>query len=119
MLAATTAMLGVALAAPGAFRDDAVLFGAAYLLVRVLHFVLSAIVSRDDPHRRGVLLRFAPTAILGASLILLAGFLEGRERIAAWVVARPCERRANARVTRKCPRVPTVCPHDNQSCEAL
>jgi low temperature requirement protein LtrA len=87
MLAATMAMLGVALAAPGAFRDDAVLFGAAYLLVRVLHFGLSAIVSRDDPDRRGVLLRFAPTAILGASLILLAGFLEGRERIAAWVVA--------------------------------
>ena len=87
MLAATGAMLGVALAVPGAFGDDAVLFGAAYLLVRLLHFFLSAIVARDDPERRGVLLRFAPTAMLGASLILLAGFLEGRERIAAWVVA--------------------------------
>jgi low temperature requirement protein LtrA len=87
MLAATGAMLGVALAVPGAFGDDAVLFGAAYLLVRLLHLVLSAIVSGDDPDRRGVLLRFAPTAMLGASLILLAGFLEGRERIAAWVVA--------------------------------
>ena len=84
MLAATGAMLGVALAVPGAFGDDAVLFGAAYLLVRLLHFFLSAILARDDPDRRGVLLRFAPTAMLGASLILLAGFLEGRERIAAW-----------------------------------
>jgi hypothetical protein len=41
MLGATTAMLGVALAVPGAFGDDAVLFGAAYLIVRLLHFVLS------------------------------------------------------------------------------
>ena len=66
MLASMAAMFGVALAVPGAFGDDAVLFGVAYLLVRLLHLVLSAIVVRDDPDRRGALLRFAPTAILGA-----------------------------------------------------
>jgi low temperature requirement protein LtrA len=87
MLAAMGAMFGVALAVPGAFGDDALLFGLAYLLVRVLHLVLSAIVGRDDPDRRGALLRFAPTAILGASLLVVAGFLEGDERIAVWVVA--------------------------------
>ena len=54
------------------------LFGVAYLLVRLLHLVLSAIVARDDPDRRGALLRFAPTAILGASLLVVAGFLDGR-----------------------------------------
>jgi low temperature requirement protein LtrA len=31
--------------------------------------------------------RFAPTATFGASLLVLAGFLEGDERIAVWVVA--------------------------------
>ena len=87
MLASMAAMFGVALAVPGAFGDDAVLFGVAYLLVRLLHLVLSAIVVRDDPDRRGALLRFAPTAILGASLLVLAGFLEGNERIAVWLVA--------------------------------
>jgi low temperature requirement protein LtrA len=87
MLASMGAMFGVALAVPGAFGDDAVLFGVAYLVVRLLHLVLSAIVTRDDPDRRGALLRFAPTAILGASLLLLAGFLDGDERIAVWVVA--------------------------------
>ena len=87
MLASMAAMFGVALAVPGAFGDDAVLFGVAYLLVRLLHLVLSAIVGRDDPDRRGALLRFAPTAILGASLLVLAGFLDGNERIAVWVVA--------------------------------
>jgi low temperature requirement protein LtrA len=80
-------MFGVALAVPGAFGDDAVLFGVAYLLVRLLHLVLSATVVRDDPERRGALLRFTPTAIFGASLLVLAGFLDGRDRIALWVVA--------------------------------
>ena len=87
MLAAMGAMFGAALAVPGAFGDDAVLFGVVYLLVRLLHLVLSAVVVRDDPVRRGALVRFAPTAVLGASLILFAGFLDGRARIALWLVA--------------------------------
>jgi low temperature requirement protein LtrA len=87
MLASMGAMLVVALAVPGAFGDDAVLFGVAYLLVRLLHIVLYAIVGRDDPDLLGAVLRFAPTAILGASLLVLAGFLEGGERVAVWVLA--------------------------------
>jgi low temperature requirement protein LtrA len=87
MLASMAAMFGVALAVPGAFGDDAVLFGVAYLLVRLLHLVLSATVVRNEPYRRDALLRFAPTAIFGASLLVLAGFLEGRVRIAVWLVA--------------------------------
>jgi low temperature requirement protein LtrA len=87
MLAAMGAMFGVALAVPGAFGDDAVLFGIAYLLVRLLHLVLSAIVVRDDPERRGALVRFVPTAIAGPLLLVLAGFLEGDARIAVWFVA--------------------------------
>jgi low temperature requirement protein LtrA len=87
MLASVVAMFGVALAVPGAFGDDAVLFGVAYLLVRLLHLVLSAVVARDDPSRLSALLRFAPTAMTGASLLVLAGFLEGNERIAVWIVA--------------------------------
>jgi low temperature requirement protein LtrA len=87
MLSSMGAMFGVALAVPGAFGDDGVLFGVAYLLVRLLHLLLSATVVRDDPDRRGALLRFAPTAMVGASLLVVAGFLEGDERIAVWVVA--------------------------------
>jgi low temperature requirement protein LtrA len=87
MLASIATMFGVALAVPGAFGDDAVLFGVAYLLVRVLHLVLSATVARDEPDRLGALLRFAPTALFGASLLVLAGLLEGNARIAVWIVA--------------------------------
>ncbi len=63
------------------------LFAVAYLFVRLIHLVLSAVVGRDDPDRLGALLRFAPTAIFGASLLVLAGFLDGNARIAVWVVA--------------------------------
>jgi low temperature requirement protein LtrA len=87
MLAAMAAMLVAALAVPEAFGENAVLFGVAYLLVRLLHLVLAVIVSRGDLDRLGALLRFAPTAIIGASLLVVAGFLEGDARIAVWVVA--------------------------------
>ncbi len=87
MLASMGAMFGVALAVPGALGDDAVLFGVAYFLVRLLHLVLCATVARDDPDSRNALRRFAPTAFLGASVLVLAGFLEGDGRIAVWVVA--------------------------------
>jgi low temperature requirement protein LtrA len=87
MLGSMGAMLIVALAVPGAFGGDAVIFAVAYLVVRILHLVLSAIVARDDPDRLGALIRFAPTAILGASLLIVAGFLDGDARVAVWVVA--------------------------------
>jgi low temperature requirement protein LtrA len=80
-------MLGVALAVPGAFGDDGVLFGVAYLLVCLLHLVLSASVAHDDPDRLSALVRFAPIELLGASLILLAGFLDGDGQIAVWLIA--------------------------------
>src|SRR3954452_21861615 len=65
ILATTTLMLGVALAVPRAFGRDAVLFSIAYFLVRVMHVVLSLIVSRDDPNSRNTMLRFTPTAFIG------------------------------------------------------
>ena len=87
MLGAMGAMLVVALAVPGAFGDDALLFGLAYLVVRLMHLVLSVIVGRDDPDRLGALLRFAPTAIAGAVLLVVASFLHDDARIAVWAVA--------------------------------
>ena len=87
MLASMGAMLIVALAVPRAFGDDAVLFASGYLLVRILHIVLFAIVGRGDRDLVGAILRFAPTALAGASLLVLAGFLDGDARIVVWFVA--------------------------------
>lgn len=87
MLTSTGVMLLVALAVPGAFGDYPLLFAISYLAVRLLHLVLSAIVALDEPERRGPLLRFAPTAILGPSLLIVAAFLDGDVRIAVWALA--------------------------------
>jgi low temperature requirement protein LtrA len=87
MLAAMAAMLGVALAVPGAFRGDARLFGFSFLLVRLFHLGLYANAGKNDPDLLGALLRLVPTELLGAGLIVVAGFLAGEARIAAWLVA--------------------------------
>ena len=87
MLTAMAAMLGVALAVPGAFGSDAVLFGFSYLLVRVFHVVLYGRAVRDDPDFLGAVLRLAPSELAGALLIVVAGFLSGDARIALWIFA--------------------------------
>jgi low temperature requirement protein LtrA len=87
MLASMLAMLAVALAVPGAFGDDAVLFGFGYLFVRVFHLVLYANAGRDDPDLLGALLRIAPTELIGALLLVVAAFLDGDARVAVWIAA--------------------------------
>jgi low temperature requirement protein LtrA len=87
VLAATAMMLAVALAVPHAFGTDAILFGVAFLLVRLLHLVLYSLAGRDDPDFMGALLRLAPTEAVGASLLVVAAFLAGNARLAIWLVA--------------------------------
>jgi low temperature requirement protein LtrA len=87
MFAAMAAMLVVALAVPGAFVADAVLFGVAYLLVRLLNLVLDAIAGKRNPDLLRALARFAPTATIGPVLILAAGVVDVRWQVALWVIA--------------------------------
>jgi low temperature requirement protein LtrA len=87
MFGAMAAMLVVALAVPGAFETDAVLFAVAYLIVRLLHLLLYAIAGKRDPDLLGAVLRFTPSATLAPAIILAAGFVDGRAQAALWVVA--------------------------------
>ena len=87
VLGAVIAMLGVALAVPGSFGDDAVLFGVALLLIRALHVVLAFIASRNDAASRSAIVRTAPTAVAAATLILVAGLFDGTAQVGIWVVA--------------------------------
>src|SRR5215468_2976756 len=87
MLAAMTTMLVVALCVPDAFGNDAVLFGFAFLAFRVLHVVLYASATRNDADQLGALLRLAPGELVAATLIAIAGFLDGDAQIAVWVAA--------------------------------
>ncbi|MGH3079804.1 MAG: low temperature requirement protein A [Gaiellaceae bacterium] len=87
VLAAMAAMLVVALAVPEAFGANAVLFGVAYLIVRLLQLLLFAIAGRRDPDLGRVVLRKAPSATLGPVIIVAAGFFDGPAQAALWVVA--------------------------------
>ncbi|MCW3067177.1 MAG: low temperature requirement protein [Solirubrobacterales bacterium] len=87
LLAAMGAMLVASLAVPHAFGANGLVFGFAYLAVRLLHLVAYEIVSRGDPELRGVVLRLATTAVPGALLIVLAGALHGVARDVCWVAA--------------------------------
>ena len=87
MLGAMAAMLLVALAVPEAFDDDGVLFGLAYLAVRLLHLALYLIPGKEDPDLLGAVLRFARSAIVASALLIAAGFLDGETQAALWVGA--------------------------------
>jgi low temperature requirement protein LtrA len=87
MFGAMAAMLVVALAVPHAFGADAVLFGVAYLIVRLLHLVLYAIAGKRDPDLLGAVLRFTPSATVAPAIILVGGFIDGPAQAALWIVA--------------------------------
>jgi low temperature requirement protein LtrA len=81
------AMLIVSLAVPKAFTTTGVTFGVAYFVVRALHIVLYAIAGRGDHDLIGAVLRFAPTAVLGPGLLVIAGFFDGTTQLTLWGTA--------------------------------
>jgi low temperature requirement protein LtrA len=87
LLAAMGALLIVSLAVPQAFGDDALIFGVAYMVVRLLHIGAYVAVSRDDPELRGVVVRLASTVVPATSLLVLAGLLDGTPRALCWIAA--------------------------------
>jgi low temperature requirement protein LtrA len=87
MFGAMAAMLVVGLAVPEAFDADAVLFGVAYLIVRLLQLQLFAIAGKRDLDLLGAVLRMLPSATLAPVIIVVAGFFDGRVQAALWVIA--------------------------------
>ena len=87
MLVAMAAMFIAALAVPDAFGSHGVLFGVAFLIVSVMHLTLYALAARGDPDLFAAILRIAPSALAGAALIIVAGFLDGRLKPLLWLAA--------------------------------
>jgi low temperature requirement protein LtrA len=81
------AMLIMSLAAPGAFGRNGVIFGVAYSVVGALHLALFAIAGRGDRDLLRGVLRIAPSAIVGAGLLVAAGFSTGSAQLALWIAA--------------------------------
>jgi len=89
LLVALIAMFVAALVVPGVFGDEGVLFGAAFLVVCVMHLALYALAGRGSRDLLGAVLRLAPWTLFGATLILVAGFADGT-RTWLWVAALAC-----------------------------
>lgn len=86
LLVALIAMFIAALAVPGVFGEEGVLFGAAFFVVCAIHLGLYALAGRGNPDLLGAVLRLAPWSLFGATLILIAGFTDGA-RTWLWIVA--------------------------------
>ncbi len=88
LLSAMGALLIVSLAVPEAFGDDALIFGLAYLTVRLLHLGCYYVITRDDPQLRGVVLRLASTTLPAGLCIAAAGLVaDNTVQGAFWVAA--------------------------------
>src|SRR3954470_9703765 len=87
LFAAAAAMLVAAIAVPHAFGRDALVFGVAYAIVRVLHLGAYALLGRDDPTLADVVRRLAFAMLPAATLLVVAGAVEGGARTACWIAA--------------------------------
>jgi low temperature requirement protein LtrA len=87
MLVAMGAMFVAALAVPEAFGNHGVVFGVAFLIVAVMYLALYALSARSEPELFVAILRIVPSSLLGASLILAAGFVHGSAKSAIWIAA--------------------------------
>src|SRR4029077_20425691 len=76
MLVGMAAMFVGALAVPDAFGRHGVVFGVAFLIVNVMHLTLYGLVARGDRDLLAAIMRVAPSALGGASLIVVAGFVD-------------------------------------------
>ena len=81
------AMFVAALAVPDAFGDHGVVFGVAFLIVNVMQLALYALGSAAIRDLLAAILRIAPPPLAGATLILVAGFVDGGLKPILWLAA--------------------------------
>jgi low temperature requirement protein LtrA len=88
MFGAMGAMLILALATPRAFDDTGVIWGVAYIAVRLLHAALFLVAARGNPALVRNVLTLVASMVPGGGLILLGAVaFEGSTRTLLWLVA--------------------------------
>ena len=87
MFAAMAAFLVAALAVPGAFSSEALLFACAYASVRAAHILLFMLASREDEALRRSVLGLALSTAIGSGLLLAAALVSEPLRLVLWGVA--------------------------------
>ena len=93
ILTAMSAMFVLALCIPEAF-DDApgglrgpVVLAVCYLVVRLMHFLMFLIISREDARLRAQVLRFAPSVVASGVVLLVASQFQGWLQTGLWMLA--------------------------------
>ena len=87
MFTAMAALLVVALAIPGAFGEDALIFALAYGIVRVMQVALLVIAGREDEGLRHSAWGLVVSTTIGVGLLTAASFADGELQGALWVIA--------------------------------
>ena len=82
-----TAMLILSIALPSAFGGDGALFGACYVVVRVIHLVVYWNSAAIDEGLRGSIKAVGAFWLLMPALILVGGIVGGDAQYVLWVVA--------------------------------
>ncbi len=91
IIAAMAGLLVAAMAGPGAFDGDGLLFAVALASVRVAHIALYLLASRGEAKLREAVLWLGASTALGVSLLVVASFADGWTRNALWIVAIACD----------------------------
>jgi low temperature requirement protein LtrA len=86
MFAVMGAFLVAALAVPGAFGHEALLFAVAYAVARWLHIFIFA-EANDDLDAAEAIRRLARTALPAPGLLIVAAFLDGSTQALLWILA--------------------------------
>jgi low temperature requirement protein LtrA len=84
---AMAALLVVALAIPGAFGDDALVFALAYGIVRAMQVALLVVAGREDEGLRHSAVGLAFSTAIGVGLLTAASFTDGGLQGALWAIA--------------------------------
>jgi low temperature requirement protein LtrA len=87
LLSAMGALLIASFAVPRAFGADALTFGIAYAIVRLLHIGSYLLLGRDNLRLRSVAWGLATSALPAIALIVVAGFVGGPARGICWGLA--------------------------------
>jgi len=85
LLSAMAAMLIAALAVPGAFGEDALIFAIAYFAVRALHIAVYT-YGAPELDSRAAIVNLAPGLLGAPALLILAAFFDGPAQAGIWIV---------------------------------
>ncbi|HZO36999.1 MAG TPA: low temperature requirement protein A [Solirubrobacteraceae bacterium] len=87
LMGAMAGLLVVALCVPHAYGSEAVLFAAAYGVVRAAHIALFVLASRDDDGLRRSVSGLAAGTAVGVALLLGGALAGGNAQAILWIVA--------------------------------